>query len=475
MAQILIIDDEIEVGRFLTHLFEDKKHKVTHGVSGKEFDQLITDRRFDLAFIDVRLPDRNGLDILRTLRAAQPHCQSVIMTGYSTVKMAVEAIQIGASDFIEKPFEDIEDIERLAEQLIDTQLPSSHQDALYIANELNCFIGNNSQMRQLFMLAYKFAQKNMTVLIQGETGTGKEVLAHFIHEASKRAKEHFVGINCGAISEHLLESELFGHTKGAFTGALKDRKGYFELASKGTLFLDEIGEASSSVQVKLLRVLETGEYMKVGSEVTERTHTRLIAATHVDLHEAVNEKRFREDLLYRLDVIKLTIPPLRERIEDLPKFIDFYFTQAKVPLHFSEEAMAILCDYDWPGNVRELVNVLKRTIALADGEMTIIPPELLPEKLLCRPVATSTSIPLPTPSFENYVQTWQQQLLDAWNSPQEMKLDEIQQKMKQLESEAMKAFITKSLKDTLGNRKEAAKRLGISTRQLRYLLNERKK
>ncbi|WP_338749053.1 sigma-54 dependent transcriptional regulator [Bacillus sp. FJAT-52991] len=475
MAHILIIDDEIEVGRFLTHLFEDKGHEVTHGVSGKEFDQLLTAQRFDLAFIDVRLPDRNGLDILRTLKAAQPHCQSVIMTGYSTVKMAVEAIQIGASDFIEKPFEDITEIERLTEQLIDTQLPSSHQDVLRIAKKLNCFIGNSPQMRQLFTLAYKFAQKNMTVLIQGETGTGKEVLAHFIHEASKRAKEPFVGINCGAISEHLLESELFGHTKGAFTGALKDRKGYFEVASKGTLFLDEIGEASSSVQVKLLRVLETGEYMKVGSEVTERTHTRLIAATHVHLHEAVKEKVFREDLLYRLDVIKLTIPPLRERIEDLPALIDFYFKQAKFPLTFSQEAMDILCDYDWPGNVRELVNVLKRTIALADGETTIVPPGFLPEKFFRRPVAVSTPIPLPSPSFENYVQAWQQQLLDVWNSTEETKLDEIQNKIKELESEAMKAFIMKSLKETLGNRKEAAKRLGISTRQLRYLLNERKK
>ncbi|WP_203362758.1 sigma-54 dependent transcriptional regulator [Bacillus sp. REN10] len=473
MAHILIIDDEIEVGRFLTHLLAEKGHQVTHGVSGSEFDQLVADQRFDLAFIDVRLPDRNGLDILRALRSAQPHCQSVIMTGYSTVKMAVEAIQIGASDFIEKPFVDITEIEKLAEQLIDTQLPSSHQEVLHIAKKLNCFIGNNPQMRQLFMLAYKFAQKNITVLIQGETGTGKEVLAHFIHEASKRAKEPFVGINCGAISESLLESELFGHTKGAFTGALKDRKGYFEVASKGTLFLDEVGEASASVQVKLLRVLETGEYMKVGSEITERTHTRLIAATHVDLHEAVKEKIFREDLLYRLDVIKLTIPPLRERKDDLPALIDFYFKQANVSLTFSQEAMSILCDYDWPGNVRELVNVLKRTIALADGEMTVIPPELLPEKLLRRPVAAS--LPLPAANFETYVQTWQQQLLEAWHSPEETKLDDIQQKIKQLEREAMKAFIMKSLKETLGNRKEASKRLGISTRQLRYLLNEKKK
>lgn len=483
MSRILVIDDEREICHFLRRLLEDKGHKVSFCMSGAEFDRIVGEQPFELAFLDIRLPDRNGLDLLQSLKILQPYCKVIVMTGYSTVKTAVEAIKLGANDFIEKPFDHIEDIENLTEQLLANGATPTQNNIHSLAEQIGCFIGENKEMNQLFSLAYKFAQKNITVLIEGETGTGKEVLAHFIHHASLRQDYPFIGVNCGAISENLLESELFGHTRGAFTGAAKERKGYFEHAGKGTLFLDEIGEATLSTQVKLLRVLETGEFIKVGGENTLRSQARMIAASHVNLHEAVSKGAFREDLLYRLDVVKLTIPPLRERLDDIPLFIDNYLERNHVNVTFTQETIELLSQYSWPGNVRELVNVIKRAVALAEGETTLITPEFLPPKFT-QSLLSLTKECTQTPSkskssspqgFEVYLHNWQHELRQLWKAEEVMNLEAVLSMIKFIEIEAVNAFIHKALTKTVGNRKEAVDMLGITMRKLRYYLNEKNK
>ncbi|WP_017436889.1 sigma-54-dependent transcriptional regulator [Saccharococcus caldoxylosilyticus] len=476
MTNVLIIDDEREVCTFFLHLLEGKGYRVKLGWNGKDFFTLIQQYSFDLALIDVKLPDTNGLELLKQLKAVQPSCKAIIMTGYSTVKTAVEAIKYGASDYIEKPFDDIDQLEKTIEELLDSEIHSSQHDMYKLAEALGFIIGTNKEMNDLIKLAYKIAKKNVNVLIEGETGTGKEVLAHFIHQASMRYDQPFIGINCGALSETLLESELFGHEKGAFTGALKEKKGIFEIANRGTLFLDEIGEASLATQVKLLRVLETGEYIRVGGETVRKTNTRIIAASHVNLSQAVKEKTFREDLLYRLDVVKLTLPPLRERIDDLPVLIEHFLKKLNSTLTFSDDAILLMKQYQWPGNVRELFNVVKRAVTLAEGETMVITPDYLPEKIK----TNMLSIPLDETKntkdmdLESYLQNWTGYILSLWKEGnQRLDLKHVLDAVKDLEMQIGRFFVWKTLKETLGDKKEAAERLNITVRQLRYLLKEK--
>lgn len=309
--------------------------------------------------IDLKLPDSNGLQLFKQLKTKQPACKAIVMTGYSTVETAVEAIKLGASDYIEKPFDDIDQIENQIEQLISKDLTRDQDDIQKLAGSLGFIIGENEKMKHLLTIAYKIANKNVNVLIEGETGTGKEVLARFIHQASQREHQPFIGVNCGALSESLLESELFGHEKGAFTGATQLRKGLFEIASNGTLFLDEIAEASPQIQVKLLRIIETREFMRIGSEKVMRTNTRVLAASHANLVDAVKQRKFREDLLYRLNVVKLHLPTLRERKEEIPLLISYFLKKhADSNVSFSKEAIELMQEHDWPENIRELLNII---------------------------------------------------------------------------------------------------------------------
>lgn len=479
MKKVLIIDDEKEVCHFLTYLLEEKGYQVVVGHSGKQFRQRIRERQYDLALIDVKLPDSNGLDILKELKEADPTCKTVVMTGYSTVKTAVEAIKLGANDYIEKPFDNLDALEQLLDELVRKNVTLQQHEMYHLAEELGFIIGENKEMNDLLTLTYKIAEKNVNVLIEGETGTGKEVLARFIHEASKRKDYPFIGVNCGAISETLLESELFGHEKGAFTGAYKERRGMFEIANKGTLFLDEIGEATLSTQVKLLRVLETGEYMRVGAETVQRTNTRILAATHVNLVEAVKQKTFREDLLYRLDIVKLTLPPLRKRREDIPHLIAHFLKRYAATSSFSEEAMQMMQQYEWPGNIRELANVVKRAVMFAEGETSIITPKYLPDKISrenLQIVGIEDEITATNEEdFEQQIHDWTAKLISTWQSStnEKIELEELLESVKELEAYIGKAFVMKMLKETIGNRKEAAERLTISMRKLRYLLNEK--
>ena len=307
-TQVLIIDDEADVCTFFRRLLTRKGYGVVTAVNLTEAQRALDEKSYNVALVDLKLPDTDGLFLLQTIKARQPACEVIIMTGYSTVKTAVTAIQLGAYEYLEKPFDDIDAIEALVERAATSgQGIVAEDEWSEVAQEVGFRVGTSAAMRRLVSLAFKIARKNINVLIQGKTGTGKEVLARFIHAASNRANQTFIPVNCGALPENLLESELFGHERGAFTGASQTRRGIFELANRGTLFLDEIGDASPLIQVKLLRVLETGEFMRVGGEKPITTDVRVIAATNVDLEEAIREKTFREDLFYRLNVVQLEI------------------------------------------------------------------------------------------------------------------------------------------------------------------------
>ncbi|MEW5952947.1 MAG: sigma-54 dependent transcriptional regulator [Bacillota bacterium] len=379
-VKLLVIDDEADVGRFFRRLFLNKGYGIAVALNGKEAEKLIREESFDVAVVDMKLPDTDGLILLRQIKSAQPNCEVIIMTGYSTTRTAVKAIQYGAYDYLDKPFEDIDEVEKLIEQAAVTGISSRQGRPARAAWEpvtekLGFRVGTSTAMRRLVDVAYKIAGKNINVLIQGETGTGKEVLAKFIHTASNRSDQIFIPVNCGALPENLLESELFGHEKGAFTGAGNIRRGIFEMANNGTLFLDEIGEASLSIQVKLLRVLETGEFLRVGGEKTIKTNVRVIAATNVDLEKAMGKKKFREDLFYRLDVVRLEVPPLRERHDDIIPLAEYFVHKFNPKLSIGENSLRLLSAYQWPGNMRELINTLSQAVALCDGK-AILPVHL---------------------------------------------------------------------------------------------------
>jgi len=317
------------------------------------------------------------------------------MTGYSTVKTAVTAMQRGAYEYLEKPFDDIGEIEALIARAVAHGEPGlqgeqAREEWADVASAVGFQVGGSPLMRRLVSLAYKVAGKNINVLIQGKTGTGKEVLARFIHAASNRAEAAFIPVNCGALPENLLESELFGHERGAFTGANQTRRGIFELANHGTLLLDEIGDASPMIQVKLLRVLETGEFMRVGGERPIKTDVRVIAATNVDLEEAIREKTFREDLFYRLNVVRLEIPSLQQRSEDVPMLVEHFARLFNPRARVSAAAMRLLQNHSWPGNIRELANVMRRAVVMCPDE-TILPGHLNNRFQTASPTTLSSS------------------------------------------------------------------------------------
>lgn len=482
MTKILIIDDEREVGDFLAHLLTKKGFNVTVARSGKEFTQVMNDS-FHLAMIDLKLPDSHGLQILKQLKAVQPYCKTIVMTGYSTIETAVEAIKLGANDYIEKPFDEIDQLENQIELLLTQDVTNDQGDIHKLAESLGFIVGTNKEMKHLLTTAYKIANKNVNVLIEGETGTGKEVLARFIHVASQREQQPFLGVNCGALSESLLESELFGHEKGAFTGATHLRKGLFEITSNGTLFLDEIAEASSQIQVKLLRVIETREFMRIGSEKVMRTNARLLAATHTNLSEAVKQQKFREDLFYRLNVVKLHVPPLRERKEEIPLLISYFFKKhSGGNVSFSNEAIELMQEYDWPGNIRELSNVITRAVTLSEGETQMITPSYLPINITSCTYQEQTTVNKYgdenrynsfDDEFKHYLSTWVTEIISTWDSNQEVKLDDIINKCNELETHVGKSFVKRALRETFGDRRKAANQLNINMRKLRYLLNEK--
>lgn len=403
MAKILIIDDERAICSSLQFALEDD-YEVKATTSPQEGLEWIKQDRFDLCLLDLKIGEVDGIQVLTELKKLQPDLLVIMMTAYGSISSSVEAIKKGAYSYLTKPLH-MEELFSLLKQAM--QFLELNRQVEYLSKELGKkyryegLIGKSPLMQNVFQLIDKVKDIDTNVLITGESGTGKELVARAIHFSGKRKKEHFEVVNCAAIPEHLLESELFGHEKGAFTGAVTRREGKFQLAQNGTIFLDEIGDMPLSLQAKLLRVLQQREVTPLGSDKTIKLNVRIIAATNRDLKQAVQEERFREDLYFRLNVIEIALPPLRERRQDLP-FLCQHFIQlfrqslGKEIKGISSEAYQALMDYDYPGNVRELANIIESAMVIADGEyieLKDLPDEVRRDPpLLINPADVETSV-----------------------------------------------------------------------------------
>ena len=447
--RILIVDDEENFRHMLSVILKKEGYDVEAASNGEEALQKVTLSPYDQVLCDIRMPKMDGLDFLNEAKKAGVDSTIIMMSAYGTVDIAIEAIKLGAYDYISKPFK--------PDEVILTLKKAEERERLRRENELlrkevkkeysfENIISKNKQMQRIFEVITKVAQYKSTILITGESGTGKELVARALHYNTDRAQNPFVAVNCGAIPENLLESELFGHAKGAFTDAIRTKKGLFEEADGGTLFLDEIGELPPQLQVKLLRVLQEGEIRRIGESKSIQVDVRIVAATVKDLVKEVNEGRFRDDLFYRINVLPIHIPPLRERNEDIPlltaHFIRKYSeAMSKNVIGIDSRALEALMNYKWYGNVRELENTIERAIVLADRENIEI--ENLPLEIQ----NFQEEIPLEPLAEEEY---------------------SIKKSSRFLEMNLIK----KALKKTKGNHTHAAKLLEISHRALLYKIKE---
>jgi DNA-binding NtrC family response regulator len=393
-ASVLVVDDEEIVRDSLASWLEEDGYRVDTAPDGPSALAKLAERAYAILLVDLKMPGMDGLEVLAKARPMQPDASVIIMTAYATVDTAVQAMKQGAYDYLVKPFEP-EELSLMVGKLTNTQALQREnvllRKALKRQFEFKDMVSKSPKMEAVFELARTAAKSNSTVLILGDSGTGKEVLARAIHAESLHHEGPFVGVSCAALTESLLESELFGHEKGAFTGATGSARGKFEIAAGGTLFLDEIGDISPKLQLDLLRVLDAKEFRRVGGTQLIKTDVRIIAATNRDLKKLVETGTFREDLYYRLNVIPVTLPPLRERKEDVPLLVDHFLAQLRAEMHkpleaVSKEAMELLMAHDWPGNVRELRNVLERAAVLTRG------PILTPLELDLTPPAASGSL-----------------------------------------------------------------------------------
>ena len=380
MNKILVVDDDESLRRVLQVQLEQEGYFVAAAASVQQALSMLQLRSYDLVLADLKMPEGSGIELLKQVRSQYPEVIVIILTAFGTVETAVEAMKAGAFEYLTKPVHPDELSLTVARALEHVRLIEQVHTLRATLNEKYGFeniLGRSPALLQVLDTAARAARTNSTVLIRGETGTGKELVARAIHFNSARKDKPLITINCSAIPKELLESELFGHTKGAFTGAVADKKGKIEMADRGTLFLDEIGEMPSELQVKLLRLIQEGEIEKIGSEAKNQVDVRIIAATHRDLQAMIEDGTFREDLYYRLAVIPLVLPPLRERLEDLPDLVEHFFRKSKeksgrADLSLSPALMPYFTRYRWPGNVRELQNVLERIAVLARGnEITI--------------------------------------------------------------------------------------------------------
>ncbi len=371
---IYVVDDDSSIRSTLAAFLEDEGFRVMEGTSGAEVLPAVTRDAPDLILLDLRMPDGSGMQVLESVHERAPEIPVLIMTAYDSSSAAIQAIQQGAYDYISKPF-DLPDLLHRVHRALDYSDLSRRVRSMEDAPEREArgkFIGRSPAMQEIFKTIGRVAASDATVMIYGESGTGKEMAANALHAYSPRRAAPFVKVSCASFVETLLESELFGHEKGAFTHAITQRKGRFETANKGTIFLDEIGEMSLNTQKKLLRVLQEREFERVGSSLTIKVDVRVVAATNRDLQQDVAEGRFREDLYYRLNVITLTMPPLRDRREDIPLLVEHFLDKHRLdpksgPARISEEAMEALMQHSWPGNVRDLENTIERAVVLSRG------------------------------------------------------------------------------------------------------------
>ncbi len=384
IKRVLVVDDEAVVRNGIRRALKSRGTETVPAADGEEALSLLDHQHFDLVLLDIRMPDMDGMTVLREIQSRHPGTPVIMITGYPTIDTAVECTKLGAQDYLVKPF-------RLAElegsldklELGDSSPPSSPaaERGLRINGNRDLIIGDSPEMGVLFEKIRKVAPTDSTVLITGESGTGKELVARAIHAYSRRKDREFVAVDCSSLVETLLESELFGHVKGSFTGALDTKHGLFELANRGTFFFDEISNLSLKIQAKLLRVIQEREFMKVGDQKKVRLDIRIISASNRDLHESIEAGAFREDLFYRLSVVPIRLPPLRSRTDDIPLLVDHFLTRfsnrinREVPV-VSQEAMEILKEYSWPGNVRELEHTIERVLILEETD--VIRPGHLP-------------------------------------------------------------------------------------------------
>ncbi|MGH7275066.1 MAG: sigma-54-dependent transcriptional regulator [Nitrospiria bacterium] len=451
MEKILVVDDEKSMRDFLAIVLKKDGYYVVTASEGEEAIRVIQKEIFDLVITDIKMSKLNGLEVLRAVKETAPQTIVLMITAYASTETAVEAMKEGAYDYIMKPFQ-IDEVKLIIKNALEkkklqeenTRLKRELKDQTAFEN----IVGRGEKMTKVLDLVQKVSDSNSNILIFGESGTGKELIARAIHFNSRRKDKPFVTVNCSALPETLLESELFGHMKGSFTGAVINKEGLFEVAHEGTLFLDEIGETSMATQVKLLRVLQEKEFRRIGGTKDIKVDVRIIAATNKDLEKAVAQGAFREDLYYRLDVIPIYLPPLRERTEDIALLAEFFlqrFSQriGKSFRGITPEAMGMLMAQEWKGNVRELENVLERAVALATTDM--ITPQYLQE-CLQKPNSTREGLPAEIPTegvdLENLIGSMEKDLL------------------------------LKALQKSRGIKKEAARLLRLNFRSFRYRLEK---
>ncbi len=394
-GRILVVDDEADIRESLQILLEGEGYAVSTAENAVEGLRRFESGVFDLVLLDLMMPDRSGFEVLDEIRKRDRETPVFLITAYGSVEVAVEALKSGASDYFSKPWDNEKLLIEIDRQIARTRLERENRELRRALKQRYAFpniVGKSERMLRVLDLVAQVAPSKSNILITGETGTGKELIAKAIHANSPRADQPFVGVNSGSLPPDLLESTLFGHVKGAFTGAVANRRGYFETANHGTIFFDEIGTLTPDMQVKLLRVIQEREFMPLGSAETIRVDVRILAATNADLARLVEEGRFRQDLYYRLNVINLHLPPLRERKEDIPLLVEHFFQAycrennkfldagGRSMLRFEPEAMHLLMDYNWPGNVRELENAIERAVVLATSEVVSV--SVLPEQLL---------------------------------------------------------------------------------------------
>ncbi|MFH1261915.1 MAG: sigma-54 dependent transcriptional regulator [Pseudomonadota bacterium] len=398
---ILLVEDDEANRTSVAKILEKEDYRIVQAKDGREALDWLRKESIDLILTDFKMPEMDGMDLLKAARLIKPRIDVILMTAHGTIETAVEAMKEGAYDFIPKPFKRatlLRIIEKNFEKVVLMRENERLRGELERYHAQKEIIGQSSGIRHVLEMVSHVAPSSATVLLQGESGTGKELVAEALHRQSSRAGKPFVKVSCAALPETLLEAELFGYEKGAFTGALNRKEGRFELADGGTLFLDEIGEVSPSVQVKLLRVLQEGEFERLGGTQSLRCDVRIVAASNRDLEEAVREKTFREDLFYRLNVITIAIPPLRSRRDDISILVEHFLKihaakNDKRPPAFDEEAMKVLSNYNWPGNVRELENTIERAVVLCRSERLTVSD--LPENIKKAPVAEGDRIPIP--------------------------------------------------------------------------------
>jgi two-component system response regulator PilR (NtrC family) len=450
MSNILIVDDEQSYRQLLSLVFEGDGHTIRTASNGREALALLQSEPADVVISDVRMPDMDGIEMLSSVRETQPDLGVVLMTAFASVETAREAFKLGADDFIQKPF-DVEELKLIVKKTLEKQALIDENRAFRRAQRergsIKNIVGHSAKMQAIFQMIETVAEVQSTILITGESGTGKELVARAIHDLSARAEKPFISINCGAFTETLLESELFGYVKGSFTGANTNRKGLFEAANRGTIFLDEIGEMSPAMQVKLLRVLQEKKVRAVGAHEELSIDARVIAATNRDLKQMANDGTFREDLFYRISVIPIHLPPLRERPEDIPDlashFVGKFCEQAGRDLTISPKALQLLENYMWSGNVRELEHTIERAVALERGDE--IQPERLPEHITnYNPERINAEFDLPDTGLN------------------------LTAHLENLE----KTYVVEALRKTAGNQTRAADLLQMQVRSLRHLLDK---